>query len=91
MPYDGFFNLALVLKVASYLPPLVGLFAESVILYRAQKRLTGELQVAQAELREYSKDLERKVSERTSALETRAGVGQSDSGHRTRRTPSHLR
>jgi signal transduction histidine kinase len=70
--YDGSSNLASVLKVGSYFPLLVGLFVESVTLFRAQKRLTSGLQVAQAELSEYSKGLERKVAERTRDLEARA-------------------
>jgi signal transduction histidine kinase len=70
--YDGNWNLATALKIASYLPLLVGLFVESVTLFRAQRKLTGELQVAQAELSEYSRELERKVADRTRALETRA-------------------
>jgi signal transduction histidine kinase len=70
--YDGLFNLASVLKITSYFPPLVGLFAESVTLFRAQRKLTTRLEVAQAELRDYSKGLEKKVVERTRELETRA-------------------
>lgn len=70
--YDGAFNLASVLKVVSYLPLLVGLFVESVTLYRAQRKLTSKLEVAQAELRDYSRGLEKKVAERTRDLETRA-------------------
>jgi signal transduction histidine kinase len=70
--YDGLFNLASVLKIASYIPLLIGLFVESVTLFRAQKRLTSGLQVAEAELREYSKSLETKVAERTHALEARS-------------------
>jgi signal transduction histidine kinase len=70
--FDGFHNLALALKVGSYLPPLVGLFVESVTLFRAQTKLTKKLQVAQAELQEYSKTLELKVADRTRELETRA-------------------
>lgn len=70
--YDGNWNLATVLKIASYVPLLVGLFVESVTLFRAQRKLTGELQVAQAELREYSRELENKVADRTRALEARS-------------------
>lgn len=70
--YDQWFNLASVLKVASYFPPLIGLFVESVTLFRAQKKLTTRLEVAQAELSEYSKGLEKKVVERTRDLESRA-------------------
>jgi signal transduction histidine kinase len=70
--YDGWFNLATVLKVGSYLPLLAGLFVESVVLFRAQKKLTVKLEVAQAELREYSRGLEQKVAERTRELEARA-------------------
>lgn len=70
--YDAWFNLASVLKVASYFPPLIGLFVESVVLFRAQKKLTTRLEVAQAELSEYSKGLEKKVGERTRDLESRA-------------------
>ena len=70
--YDTQWNLATVLKIVSYLPLLVGLFVESVTLFRAQTKLTGELQVAQAELSEYSRELENKVADRTRALETRA-------------------
>jgi signal transduction histidine kinase len=70
--YDAWFNLASVLKVASYFPPLIGLFVESVVLFRAQKKLTTRLEVAQAELSEYSKGLEKKVAERTQDLESRA-------------------
>jgi signal transduction histidine kinase len=70
--YDGLFNLASALKITSYFPPLVGLFMESVILFRGQRKLTTRLEVAQAELRDYSKGLEKKVTERTRELETRA-------------------
>ncbi|MGO9527114.1 MAG: sensor histidine kinase [Verrucomicrobiia bacterium] len=70
--YDGLFNLASVLKIASYIPPLIGLFVESVTLFRAQRKLTNRLEVAQAELRDYSTGLEKKVTERTRELETRA-------------------
>lgn len=70
--YDGNWNLATVLKIASYVPLLAGLFVESVTLFRAQRKLTGELQVAQAELREYSRELEQKVADRTRALEARS-------------------
>jgi len=70
--YDGLFNLASVLKIASYIPPLIGLFVESVTLFRAQRKLTTRLEVAQAELRDYSTGLEKKVTERTRDLETRA-------------------
>lgn len=70
--YDVWFNLASVLKIASYFPLLVGLFVESVTLFRAQKKLTTRLEVAQAELKEYSRGLETKVAERTRDLESRA-------------------
>ena len=70
--YDGLFNLASVLKIASYIPPLIGLFVESVTLFRGQRKLTTRLEVARAELRDYSKGLEKKVAERTRELETRA-------------------
>ena len=70
--YDGLFNLASVLKIASYIPPLIGLFVESVTLFRAQRKLTTRLEVAQAELRDYSKGLEKKVTERTRANWRRA-------------------
>ena len=70
--YDGLFNLASTLRIASYFPPLVGLFVESVTLFRAQRKLTTRLEVAQAELRDYSTGLEKKVAERTRELETRA-------------------
>jgi len=70
--YDGSFNLASTLKIASYIPPLIGLFVESVTLFRAQLKLTTRLEVAQAELRDYSMGLEKKVTERTRELETRA-------------------
>jgi signal transduction histidine kinase len=70
--YDAWFNLASVLKIASYFPPLIGLFVESVTLFRAQRKLTTRLEVAQAELKEYSKGLEKKVAERTHDLESRA-------------------
>ena len=60
------------LKIASYIPPLVGLFVESLTLFRAERKLTTRLEVAQAELRDYSKGLEKKVAERTRDLETRA-------------------
>ncbi len=70
--YDSSWNAAMLLKVASYAPPLVGLFIASVTSYRAQRRLTGQLQVAQTELREYSKHLENKVAERTRDLEARS-------------------
>jgi signal transduction histidine kinase len=70
--YDAWFNLSSVLRIASYFPLLIGLFVESVTLFRAQRRLTRELQVAQAELSEYSESLEAKVTERTRDLEARA-------------------
>lgn len=70
--YDGLFNLASTLKIACYLPPLFGLFVEGMTLFRSQQKLTTRLEVAQAELRDYSKGLEKKVVERTRELETRA-------------------
>jgi len=70
--YDSSWNVAMTLKVASYAPPLVGLFIASVSSYRAQRKLTAQLQVAQTELREYSKHLENKVAERTRDLEARS-------------------
>ncbi len=70
--YDGSWNLAMMLKVVSYSPLLVGLFVESVTLVRSQKRLTAELRSAQEELSMYSKGLERQVAARTSELESRA-------------------
>jgi signal transduction histidine kinase len=71
-PYDGAFMTAVVLKAAACLPPLVGLFVDSIVLFRVQQRLTGELRAAQGELAEYSRGLEQKVAERTQALERRA-------------------
>ena len=70
--YDSSWNAATLLKVTSYIPLLVGLFIASVTSFRAQQRLTNQLQVAQAELSAYSKQLEKKVAERTRDLEARS-------------------
>jgi signal transduction histidine kinase len=70
--YDGAFMTGVVLKAAACVPPLVGLFVDSIVWFRAQQRLTGQLQAAREELAEYSRGLERKVAERTRALEARA-------------------
>lgn len=70
--YDGAFMTGVVLKAGACVPPLVGLFVDSIVLFRSQQRLTGALRVAQGELAEYSRGLEQKVAERTRALEARA-------------------
>ncbi len=71
-PSDGLAMLAMVLKVASYLPPLAGLFVASVVLYREQQRLTVQVQTAQEELAKYSRHLEQTVAARTQEVEARA-------------------
>jgi signal transduction histidine kinase len=71
-PSDGLAMLAMVLKVASYVPPLVGLFVASVVLYREQQRLTVQVQTAQEELAKYSKHLEQTIAARTQEVEARA-------------------
>lgn len=65
-------DLALGLKVASYLPPLVGLFVWSVVWYREQQELTAKLQATREELVRQSRQLEQLVAERTREVEARA-------------------
>ncbi|MDW8344799.1 MAG: ATP-binding protein [Verrucomicrobiae bacterium] len=65
-------DFALGMKVASYLPPLVGLFVWSVVWYRQQQELTVKLQATREELIRQSQRLEQLVAERTREVEARA-------------------
>lgn len=65
-------DAALGMKLASYLPPLVGLFVWSVVWYRQQQELTARLQETREALVRQSRQLEQLVAERTREVEARA-------------------
>jgi signal transduction histidine kinase len=67
--YDAQFDLSHLMKIFSYISPIIGVGFGTISLYRKQERLTEELRDVRDKLGEEKLNLEERIRERTKDLE----------------------